>query len=188
MRAIEVQNAAWMAGVTGQRRSNPNSKLSNNKDHSTNIVYNCTWKYDFLIECLHFLIKTKNQLTCKTTEVPNANNSNENRNKSCRDDDGTKAHGYSNQLPAKLNRWSNTGDGVPYHINSLIRNSYFRRNESRSIGKKHLRRRRINEEVRSNQRRVTITRKLRDSTMHLRRRRQVVSIEKLVTTNSYGSK
>ena len=60
-----------------------------------------------------FLLKTKNQSTCKTTEVPNANNSNENRNKSCRDDDGTMAHGYNNQLPAKLNRWSDRGNYAP---------------------------------------------------------------------------
>ena len=51
--------------------------------------------------------------TCKTTEASNANNSNENRNKSCRDYDGTMAHGYNNQLPAKLNRWSDKGDYAP---------------------------------------------------------------------------
>ena len=47
---------------------------------------------------LAFFVKnSKNQSTCKTTEVPNANNINENRNKSCRDDDGTMAHGNNNQ-------------------------------------------------------------------------------------------
>ena len=30
---------------------------------------NCTEEYDFLIRCLTFLLKTKNQSTCKTTEV-----------------------------------------------------------------------------------------------------------------------
>ena len=65
--------------------------------HSTKIVYNCTQKYDFLIRCLHFLLKTKNQSTCKTTEVPNANNSNENRNKTRRDHDITMAGSYINR-------------------------------------------------------------------------------------------
>ena len=46
---------------------------------SRKIVYDCTTKYDFLYQMLDFLLKTKNQSTCKTTMVPNANNSNENR-------------------------------------------------------------------------------------------------------------
>ena len=43
------------------------------------------------------------------------NNSNKNRNKTRRDDDGinTMAHGYNNQLPVKLNRWSDRGDYAP---------------------------------------------------------------------------
>ena len=63
--------------------------------HSTKIVYNCTQKYDFLIRCLHFWLKTKNQSTCKATEVPNANNSNKNRNKTRRDNDITMAGSYN---------------------------------------------------------------------------------------------
>ena len=62
---------------------------------------------------MHFLLQTKIQSARKTTEVPNANNSNENRNKSCRDDDGTMAHGYNNQLTANLNKWSDRGDYAP---------------------------------------------------------------------------
>ena len=58
------------------------------------------------------------------------NNSNENRNKTRRDDDGTMAHGYNNQLPAKLNERCYTGDGLTYHINCLSWNSYCKRNES----------------------------------------------------------
>ena len=73
----------------------------------------------FLSDALLFLLKTKNQSTCKTTEVPNANNSNENRNKSCRDDDGTSANAMNTKLPAKLNRRLDRGDGLTYNINSL---------------------------------------------------------------------
>ena len=49
---------------------------------------------------LDFFVKnSKNQSTCKTTEVPNANNSNENRNKSCPDHDITMANAMNNELP-----------------------------------------------------------------------------------------
>ena len=59
---------------------------------------NCTEEYDFLIRCLTFLLKTKNQ---STWEIPNANKSksNENRNKSRRDHDITMAGALNNQLP-----------------------------------------------------------------------------------------
>ena len=58
------------------------------------------------------------------------NNSNENRNKSCRDDDGTSANAMNTKLPAKLNRQSDRGDGLTYHINSLSYISCCKRNES----------------------------------------------------------
>ena len=95
-------------------------------------MYNCTEKYDFLIRCIDFLLKTKNQSTRKTTEVPNANNSNENRNKTRRDHHITMATAMNIKLPAELKGWSDTGDGLPYHINSLCWNSNCGRNESRS--------------------------------------------------------
>ena len=60
-------------------------------------MYDCTTKYDFLYQVLDFLLKTKNQSTRKTTEVPNANNSNENRNKTRRDHDITMAGSYINR-------------------------------------------------------------------------------------------
>ena len=60
-------------------------------------MYDCTTKYDFLYQMLDFLLKTKNQSTRKTTEVPNANNSNENRNKTRRDHDITMAGSYINR-------------------------------------------------------------------------------------------
>ena len=85
-------------------------KYRNNNAPSTKSVYNCTQKHDFLIRCLHFLLKTKNQSTCKTTEVPNANNSNENRNKTRRDHDITMAGSYNNREVAKLPTWYDRGD------------------------------------------------------------------------------
>ena len=41
------------------------------------------------------------------------NNSNENRNKTCRDHDVTTANAMNNKLPAKLKRWSDRGDYAP---------------------------------------------------------------------------
>ena len=58
--------------------------------------------------------------TCKTTEVPNDNNSNKNGNKSCRDHDITMTGAYNNKLPAKLTGWSDTGDGVPIGNQMII--------------------------------------------------------------------
>ena len=84
---------------------------------------------------MHFLLQTKIQSARKTTEVPNANNSNENRNETRRNHDITIADAMSNKLPAKLNGRSDTGDGLAYHINNLVWNSYYRRNESRLYGK-----------------------------------------------------
>ena len=69
---------------------------------------------------LDFLLKTKNQSTRKTTEVPNANNSNENRNKTRRDHDITMAGTFNDKLPAKLTGWSDTGDGVPIGNQMII--------------------------------------------------------------------
>ena len=39
----------------------------------------------------------------------------------------------NNKLLAELKGWSDTGDGLPYHINSLCWNSNCRRNELRSL-------------------------------------------------------
>ena len=95
---------------------------------------------------LAFSVKnSKNQSTCKTTEVPNdANNSNENRNKSCRDDDGTSVNTMNTKLPAKLNRRSDRGDGLTYHINSLSYISCCKRNESSLSYEKSYRKKRCN--------------------------------------------
>ena len=50
--------------------------------------------------------------TRKTTEVPNANNSNENRNKTRRDHDLTMAGSFNNREVEMLPTWSDRGDGV----------------------------------------------------------------------------
>ena len=65
---------------------------------------------------MHFLLQTKIQSARKTTEVPNANNSNENRNETRRNHDITIADAMSNKLPAKINGRSDTGDCLPYGI------------------------------------------------------------------------
>ena len=60
---------------------------------------------------LDFFVKnSKTQSTCKTTEVPNANNSNENRNKTRRDHDITMAGYWNNQILAIILAWSTRGD------------------------------------------------------------------------------
>ena len=80
------------------RDSNLSEKILQNKNIQYINLRRLYAKIRLSDQMLAFLLKTKN-----------ANNSNENRNKSCRDDDGTMAHGYNNQLPAKLNRWSDRG-------------------------------------------------------------------------------
>ena len=59
----------------------------------------------------------------KTTEVLNANNSSENRNKSRHDDDITIANAMNNELISKIRAWSAGGNGLLYHINSLFESS-----------------------------------------------------------------
>ena len=82
-------------------------------------MYNCTEKYDFLIECLHFLLKTKHRIDQRTdaaeTHTHIDNNSNDNGNKSRRDHDITMAGAFNTIFPPKLpiNRCSHRGDGLP---------------------------------------------------------------------------
>ena len=90
-----------------------------------------------------FLLKTKNQSSCKTTEVPNANNWTKIEYKTRRDHDITMANAMNTKLPAKIKGWCGTGDSLTYHINSLSWNSGCKRNESSLSYGWYLRQRRI---------------------------------------------
>ena len=87
--------------------------------------------------CLHFLLKTKNRIDQRTDaaethsrSIDIDNNSNENRNKPCRDHDDTMANAMNNKYLLKILIQSDRGDSLPYHINSLFWNSHCKRNES----------------------------------------------------------
>ena len=106
------------------------------------------------------------------------NNSNEHSNKSRRDDDNTMDNEQNNKLLSKLNRWFYRG--ITCHVLSknhaqtviLEEMNHFYCTENQ-IGKKHLRRRRrINEEVRSNQRFT----KSDDDAIEVQQQRQAISI------------
>ena len=120
--------------MTGQRSESRLKKaipkISNNKSPSTKGLYNCTTKYAFLTRCLHFSLKTKNQSRVKQRRFRMLTTTMKNWNKTRRDHDIIMANAMNNKLPAKINGWSDTGDGLPYHINSLLWNSCSRRNES----------------------------------------------------------